>query len=163
MAENTILFPVYRRFHPYGMSNQWFWLPRYLPAKLHLVDVLVPTGWIRWLLSAFSKEDRKWRLQMLKHQIFEEDHVPCEIQTLTAPNLTIGIVEAAWRIKPNFVILMPALQDALGKAGLRDLKTRLGEMGRCKIVLLRHEYVRLESCNTGDAAEAGRVIHAKFG
>ena len=81
---------------------------------------------------------------------------------LPAPNLTIGIVDAAWRIKPNFVILMPALQDALGK-GLRDLKTRLGEMGRCKIVLLRHEYVRLESCNTGDPAEVGRVIHARFG
>ena len=51
------------------------------------------------------------------------------------PRIDIGIVEAAWRIKPNFVILMPALQEALGKAGLRDLKTRLGEMGRCMIVL----------------------------
>ena len=98
-----------------------------------------------------------------KHQIFEEDNVPCEIQTLTAPNLTIGIVEAAWRIKPNFVILIPGRQDALGKAGLRDLKTRLGEMGHCMIVLLRSEYVRPEPCKAADSPEVGRVIHARCG
>jgi hypothetical protein len=86
MAENIDLFASYRGFHPYRM--QWFWLPRYLPAELHFVDALVPTGWIRWLFSTFSAEDTKWRLQMVKHQVFEEDQVHCETQTLAAPNLT---------------------------------------------------------------------------
>jgi hypothetical protein len=28
------------------------------------------------------------------------------------PNLTIGIMEAAWRVKPNFIVLTPELQEA---------------------------------------------------
>ena len=87
----------------------------------------------------------------------------CETETVKVPSLAIGIVEAAWRIKPTFVILMPGLQDALGKAGLRDLKTRLGQMGHCMMVLLRNESVRQEPCHATDSAEVGRVIHAKFG
>ena len=164
MRENTILFPVCGRLYPYRMSQQSFWLARYLPAKLHLVEVLVPTGWIRWLLSVFSREDREWRLQEVKRQVFQQNQVQCETESLEVPNLTIGIVEAAWRVKPKFVVLLPALQDALGKTGLRDLKTRLGEIGRCMLVLLRNGHVvRLERCNTTGDAGIGRVIHARFG
>ncbi len=164
MTENTILFPVSGRLYPYRMSHESFWLARYLPAKLHLVEVVVPTGWFRWLLSVFSREDREWRLQEVKRQVFQQDQVQCETESLEVPNLTIGIVEAAWRVKPKFVVLMPALQEALGKAGLRDLKIRLTEMGRCMLVFLRSgSVVHLEPCNTVDSPDVGRVIHAKFG
>ena len=164
MRERTILFPVCGTLYPYRLTHRSFWLARYLPAKLYLVEVLLPTGWIRWLLSVFSREDREWRHQEVKRQVFQQDRVQCETETLTVPNLTIGIVEAAWRVKPKFVVLMPGLQEALGKAGLRDLKTRLGEMGRCMLVLLRNGHViRLEPCNSLDSPEVGRVIHAKFG
>lgn len=164
MRDNKILFPVCGRLYPYRMSHESFWLARYLPAKLHLVELLVPTGWIRWLFSVFSIEDREWRFQEVKRQVFQQDQVRCETESLKVPNLTIGIVEAAWRIKPKFVVLMPGLQEALDKAGLSDLKTRLGEMGRCMVVLLRKgQFVRLEPCNRVDASDVGRVIHAKFG
>ena len=108
--------------------------------------------------------DRERRLQEVKRQVFQQDQVLCETESLEMPNLTIGIVEAAWRVKPNFVVLMPGLQEALGKAGLTDLKTRLGEIGRCMLVLLRNGHVvRLERCNTTGDAGIGRVIHARFG
>ena len=164
MRNNIVLFPVSGRLYPYRMSHDAFWLARYLPAKLHLVEVLIPTGWIHWLLSAFSRKDREWRLQEVKRQVLQQDQVQCETASLEVPNLTIGIVEAAWRVKPKFVVLMPGLQEALGKAGLKDLKIQLGEMGRCMLVLLRHGHVvRLEPCNTLDSPDLGRVIHAKFG
>ena len=164
MREARILFPVSGRVYPYHMSHESFWLARYLPAKLHLVELLVPTGCLRWMLSVFSREDRRSRLQEVKRQVFKRDHLHCEAETLAVPNLTIGIVEAAWRVKANFVILLPALQDSLGKAGLKDLKTRLGEIGRCMLVLLRNGcVVRLEPCKTVNFPDVGRVIHPDFG
>src|SRR4030095_3817479 len=164
MRERTILFPVCGALYPYRLTHRSFWLARYLPAKLHLVEVLLPTGWIRWLLSAFSREDREWRLQEVKRQVLQQDRVHCDTEGLEVRNRTTGIVEAAWRVKPKFVVLLPALQDALGKTGLRDLKTRLGEMGRCMLVLLRNGHVVcLEPCNTVDSPDLGQLVHAKFG
>src|SRR5881296_473004 len=47
MKEHTILFPVCGTLYPYRMSHHSFWLARYLPARLCLVEVLLPTGWFR--------------------------------------------------------------------------------------------------------------------
>jgi hypothetical protein len=164
MRENTILFPIYGTLYPYRMSHHGLWLAHYLPAKLCLMEVLLPTGWLRWLLSFFSREDREWRLHEVERLVFQQDQVKCETATLKAPNLTIGIVEAAWRLRPNLIVIMPELQEVLGKSGLTDLKTRLGEMGRCTLVLLRNgPAIRLEPCNPMDSLDTGRVIHAKFG
>src|SRR5262245_14408795 len=164
MTENTILFPVCGRLYPYRISHQSFWLARYLPARLHLVEVLPPKGWFGWLLSVLSRDDRKWRLREVKRQVFQQDQIQCEAESLEVPNLTIGIVEAVWRVQPKFVVLNPGLQDALGKSGLRDLKTRLGEIGRCMLVLLRNgQAIRVEPCNTMDSPDRGRLIYAQFG
>ena len=163
MKEHTILFPVCGILYPYRISHCFCWLARYLPAKLCLVEVLLPTGWVRWLLGLFRKEDKEWRLQAVERLVFQQNHIECETETVRVPNLTIGIVEAAWLTKPNFVILTPELQEILGKAGLRDLKTRLGEMGRCMLILFsKGPTIRLEPCCTTDSRDIGRVIRIKF-
>lgn len=164
MKEHTILFPVCGTLYPYRMSHHSFWLARYLPARLCLVEVLLPTGWFRWLLSHFSREDREWRLREVERLLFRQDDIICQTDTLRVPNLVIGIVEAAWLVKPKFIVLTPELQALLGESGLRDLKTRIGEMGRCMLVLLKNgPVVRLEPCNTVDSLDVGRVVYVQFG
>ena len=96
--------------------------------------------------------------------VFEQDQIKCEVEAVEVPNLTIGIVEAAWRVKPNFIVLTPELQEALGKTGLRDLRTRLAEMSRCMLVLLGNgPTVRLEPCTTTDSPDRGQIIALNSG
>ena len=163
MKENTILFPVCGVLYPYRLDHDAFWLARYLSAKLYLVEVLLPAGWMRWLLALFRNKDREWRLHQVENLVFQRDHIQCETETVEGPNLTIGIAEAAWRVKPNFVALTPELQERLGKAGLRDLRRRLGEMGRCMLILFsKGPAIRLEPCSTTDSPDIGQVICVKF-
>ena len=162
MRGQTVLLPVCESLYPWRMHHHLLWLDRCRPAKIHIVVVLLPTGLLRWLLSPFHSEDRAWRLQEVKRLILEEHQVVCETETLTAPNVTIGIVEAAWRFKPDSVVLTSALQQNLGKSGLRDLQIRLGELGHCVLLLVRDRpVVRVEPCNC--LQTSGQVIHAKFG
>jgi hypothetical protein len=164
MKENTILFPVRGTLYPYRMSHDSLWLARYLQAKLYLAEVLLPTGWIGWLLAPFRKKDRKWRFHEVERLILEQDQIKCQVEAVEVPNLTIGIVEAAWRVKPNFVVLAPDLQRNLGKCGLRDLRTRLGEMRRCMLVLPGNgPSIRLEPCTTTNSPVRGQVIPLNFG
>src|SRR5262245_5588279 len=130
MTDNTILFPICGTLYPYRLSHQSFWLARYLRAKLYLAEVLLLTGWMGWLLTPFRKQEQEWRCQAVEKLVLEQDQIKCEVEAVEVPNLTIGIVEAAWRVNPNFIVLTPDLQNALGKTGLKDLRTRLGEMGR---------------------------------
>ncbi len=162
--ENTILFPVCGVLYPYRLDHQLFWLARHLSARLCLVEVLLPAGgWIRWLFGLFSNKDREWRLCQVEKVVFQQDHIPCETETVEVPNLSIGIAEAAWRVKPTFVALTPELQESLGTVGLKDLRTRLGEMGRCMLILFgRGTAMRLEPCNSADSADNGQVIRVKF-
>jgi hypothetical protein len=163
MSEHSILFPICGTLYPYRMSHRAFWLARYLPARLWLMEVLLPTDWFRWLLSFFSRKDREYRLREVERMVFQRDGVECRTDTLKAPNLTVGIVEAAWKVKPNFIVLMPELQHALGKVGLRDLKTRLGEMSRCTLVLLGHgPTITLEPCTTTNASDRGQIVSVDF-
>jgi hypothetical protein len=162
--ENTILFPVCGVLYPYRLDHQSFWLARHLSARLCLVEVLVPAGgWIRWLLDLFGNQDREWRLRQVEKVVFQYDHIPCETETVKVPTLSIGIAEAAWRVKPNFVALTPELQDRLGTAGLRDLRKRLGEMGRCMLILFgKGPALQLEPCSPADSANIGQVIRVTF-
>jgi hypothetical protein len=115
-------------------------------------------------LAPFRKKDREWRFHEVEKLVFEQDQIECEVEAVEVPNLTIGIVEAAWRLRPNLIVIMPELQEHLGKSGLRDLKTRLGEIGRYTLVLLGNgPVIRLEPCNAMDSLGSGRVIYAKFG
>jgi hypothetical protein len=144
------------------MHHHLLWLVRYLPAKVHIVEVLLPTGLLRWLLSPFHSEDRAWRLQEVKSLILEQCQLVCETDTLRAPNLIIGVVEAAWRFKPDSVVLTPALQQNLGRSGIRDLQIRLEELGHCVLLLLKDRpVVRVDPCS--GLQTSGQVIHAKFG
>jgi hypothetical protein len=164
MNEHAILYPVCGTLYPYRMSHDSLWLARYLQAKLYLAEVLLPRGWMTWLLAPFRKKDREWRFHEVEKVVFEQDQIKCGVEAVEVPNLTIGIVEAAWRVKPNFVILTPELQHALGKAGLRDLRTRLGEMSRCMLVLLGNgPAIRLEPCTTTNSPDRGQVIPLNFG
>jgi hypothetical protein len=164
MRENTILFPVCETLYPYRLDHHSFWLARYLRAKLYLAEVLLPTGWMGWLLAPFRKKDREWRFHEVEKLVFQQDQIECEVEAVEVPNLTIGIVEAAWRLRPNLIVIMPELQEVLGKSGLRDFKARLGEIGRYTLVLLGNgPVIRLEPCNPTDSLSTGRVIYAKFG
>ena len=162
--EDTILFPVCGVLYPYRLDHQSFWLARHLSARLCLVEVLLPAaGWMRWLLNLFSNKDRKWRLRQVEKIVFEQDHIPCETETVEVPNLSIGIAEAAWRLKPNYVALTPELQERLGTVGIRDLRTRLSEIGRCMLILFgRGPSLRLEPCTPTESATIGQVIRVKF-
>lgn len=162
--ENTILFPVCGVLYPYRLDHQSFWLARHLSARLCLVEVLVPAGgWIRWLIDLFSNKDREWRLGQVEKVVFQQNHIPCETESVEVPNLSIGIAEAAWKVKPNFVALTPELQERLGTGGLKDLRTRLGEMGRCMLILFaKGPALRLEPCSPTESANPGQVIHVKF-
>ena len=164
MKENTILFPVCGVLYPYRLDHQSFWLARHLSARLCLVEVLLPAaGWMRWLLAQFRNKDREWRLRQVAKVVFQHVRIPCETETVEVPNLSIGIAEAAWRVKPNFVALTPDLQERLGTVGLRDLRTRLGEMGRCMLILFgKGPAIRLEPCTPSDFTAIGQVIRAKF-
>jgi hypothetical protein len=124
MTENAILLPVCGTLYPYRMSHQSFWLARYLQAKLYLLEVLLPTGWMGWLLAPFGRKDREFRFHEVEKLVFELEQIKCEVEAVEVPSLTIGIVEAAWRVKPNFIVLTPDLQKALGNTGLKDLRTR---------------------------------------
>lgn len=164
MTENTILFPVCGTLYPSRMSHDSLWLARYSQARLYLAEVLLPTGWMGWFLTPFRKKDREWRFREVEKVVFEQDQIKCEVEAVEVPNLTIGIVEAAWRVKPNFVVLIPELQETLGKAGLRDLRTRLGEMSRCMLVLLGNgPTIRLEPCTTTNSLDRGQVIPLNVG
>jgi hypothetical protein len=164
MTDNTILFPICGTLYPYRMSHQSFWLARYLQAKLYLAEVLLPTGWMGWLLAPFRRKDREWRFHEVEKLVFERDQIKCEVEAVEVPSLTIGIMEAAWRVKPNFIVLTPDLQKALGNTGLKDLRTRLGEMSRCMLVLLGNgPTLRLEPCTTTDSPDRGQVIPLNFG
>jgi hypothetical protein len=146
------------------MSHQSFWLARYLQAKLYLAEVLLPTGWMDWLLAPFRRKDQQWRFHQVEKLVFDLDQIKCEVETVQVPNLTIGIVEAAWRVRPNLIVLTPELQNALGKTGLKDLRTRLGEMSRCMLVLLGSgPTIRLEPCTTTDSPDRGQLITLNFG
>jgi hypothetical protein len=164
MTENTILFPACGTLYPYRMSHDSLWLARYLQARLCLAEVLLPTGWLSWFLAPFRRKDREWRFHEVEKVVFEQDQIRCEVEAVEVPNLTIGIVEAAWRVKPNFVVLIPELQETLGKAGLQDLRTRLGEMSRCMLVLLGNgPTIRLEPCTTTNSPDRGQVIPLSVG
>jgi len=146
------------------MSHQSFWLARYLRAKLYLAEVLLPTGWIGWLLAPFRRKDREERFHEVEKLVLKQDQIKCEVEGVEVPNLTIGIVEAAWRVKPNFIVLTQDLQKSLGNIGLKDLRTRLGEMSRCMLVLLGSgPTIRLEPCTTTDFPDRGQVISLNAG
>jgi len=66
-------------------------------------------------------------------------------------------------VNPNFIVLTPELQQSLGKTGLRDLRTRLGEIGRCMLVLLGSRgTVRLEPCTTTNSPDRATIVLALF-
>ena len=164
MTDDTILFPICGTLYPYRISHQSFWLARYLQARLYLAEVLLPTGWIGWLLAPFRRKDREERFHEVEKLVLEQDQIECEVEGVEVPNLTIGIVEAAWRVKPNFVVLTPDLQKMLGNTGLKDVRTRLGEMSRCMLVLLGNgPTLRLEPCTTTDSPDRGQVISLNVG
>ena len=143
--------------------SRHFWLAHYLQANLCLVDIRLPKSWFRWLLSRFFRAGREWRLQEAKRLAFQRDELKCRTDMLEVPNLTIGIVEAAWRVRPNFIVLSPELQKSLGKPGLRDLKNRLSEMSQCMLVLLRTgPAIRLEPCTAADPNDRGQLIRVRF-
>jgi hypothetical protein len=164
MTENSILLPICGTLYPYRMNHHSFWLARYLQARLYLAEVLLPTGWIGWLLEPFRRKDQKWRFHEVEKLVFRQDQIKCGVEAVEVPNLIIGIVEAARRVRPNFIVLTPELQDTLGKTGLRDLRTRLGEMSRCMLVLFRNGLtIRLEPCTTTKSPVRGQVIPLNFG
>lgn len=162
--ENTILFPVCGVLYPYRLNHQSFWLARYLSARLCLVEVLIPAGgWVRWLLDLFRHKDRVWRLRQAEKVVLQQDHIPCKAETVEVPTLSIGIAEAAWIVKPNFVPRSPELQERLGTVGLKDLRSRLGEMGRCMLILFgKGPAMQLEPCSPNDSAELGQVVRVNF-
>jgi hypothetical protein len=164
MTEHTILVPVCGTLYPYRMRHDSLWLARYLKARLCLAEVLLPTGWVDWLLAPFRKKDREWRFHQVEKLVLEQDHLKCEVKGVEVPNLTIGIVEAAWQVNPNFIVLTPELQQSLGKTGLRELRTRLGEIGRCMLVLLGSRgTVRLEPCTTTNSPDRATIVPINFG
>jgi len=94
---------------------------------------------------------------------FQAPPIKCGGEAVEAPNPIIGIVEAAWWVKPNFILLTLELQETLCKSGLRELRARLGEVSRCMRALFRNgPTIQLGPCTTTKSPDQGQVIPLNF-
>lgn len=131
-----MLFPVCGRLSETAIIRNSFWLARNLPAELYLVEVIMHRGFVTRLFSGFIRKWNRQRLEAVQERAMWDESFYCEIGDVTASSWTMGIAEAARRLHPHYIILTPELQERLGGNGIRDLKQRVGSMGRCSLILL---------------------------
>jgi hypothetical protein len=139
MQTKKILLPVLGAFSSTEIERRSFWLARYQPAQLHIVEILPPVGFFRWLCTPLHNLRKWWRgsqAQRARHQAMTQENFPCEIGEIAAPNLVLGIVEAAQREQPDVVMILPEIAEHLGQTGINDLQNRLSEIKQYVLVKL---------------------------
>jgi hypothetical protein len=135
MKNRKILVPVYEALSAASIARSAFWLAHAQDADLYLVAVIPPPGLLSWLLSHLLKRRGNAQLAEARRQAVWVEQLRCKTAELHAPNLLIGIVESARQVRPDMVILVPELQERLGRVGVAELKQHLGEISCCTLVL----------------------------
>jgi hypothetical protein len=131
MSAKKILVPVVDALSSREIERDCFWLARYQPAQLHIVEILPPVNFFKWLFTPAINMLRKWRgsqAQKAQRHALTQEEFPCQVGEREAPNLVLGIVEAARREQPDMIVILPEIDKYLGQTGINDLQNRLSEI-----------------------------------
>jgi hypothetical protein len=138
MAAKKILVPVVDALSSKEIERDCFWLARYQPAQLYIVEILPPVNFFKWLFMPVTNLLKKWRgsqAQKAQRHAMAQEKFPCQVGERKAPNLVLGIVEAARREQPDMIVILPEIDKSLGYMGIQDLQNRLSEIR--KFVLIK--------------------------
>jgi hypothetical protein len=131
MPTKKILVPVVDALSSKEIERDCFWLARYQPAQLYIVEILPPVNFFKWLFTPVANLLKKWRgsqAQKAQHHAMAQETFPCQVGEREAPNLVLGIVEAARREQPDMIVILPEMDESLGQTGINDLQNRLSEI-----------------------------------
>jgi hypothetical protein len=138
MNSRKILVPVLRSMSAADIARSSFWLAANQPADLHLIEVVPPPAFIRWLITPLVNLIRKYASSSLndaRQKAVLLEHLRCATGEVRAPNLVLGIVEAVWLVQSSTIIILPEMQTQLGRSGLRNLRNRLSEIQDVVLIL----------------------------
>jgi len=162
MTSRKIMVPVSASSSSLEIAKDSFWLARYQPAELWVVEIHTPVGLIKWLCSPLARWMTKLRgrpVEEVQLKARNQETFPCQIDQVEAPNLVIGIVEATrWKAASTIVIL-PEIAESLGDAGLRDLRNRLSEISSFVLIQVSKQgSVRVEPGKKKELFEPNKVV-----
>jgi len=162
IKSRRILVPVYGKLGATEIARASFWLARYQAAELHLVEVITPPGFFRWLLTPLIRlimNHSNARLQGARRRAIWSEQLNCDIEELPAPNLILGVVEAAWKTRADTIIVAPDLRREIGDDGMRELKDRLSEINPCLVITIGEgRFARVEPCKKKPLPDYKRVV-----
>jgi hypothetical protein len=138
MASRKIMVPVFASSSSLEIAKDSFWLARYQPAELWIVEIQTPVGFFKWLGSPFARWLSKLRgrpVEEVRLKVENQERFPCQIDQVDTPNLVLGIVEAMRWKEASTIVILPEIGESLGEAGLQELRNRLSEIS--SFVLIR--------------------------
>jgi hypothetical protein len=138
MNPRKILVPVLRSMSSADIARDSFWLAANQPADLHLIEVIPPPAFIWWLITPLVNLIRKYAgnsLNNVQQKAALLAHRRRASGEVRAPNLVLGIVEAAWLVPSSTIIILPDMQIQLGRSGLQNLRNRLSEIQDVVLIL----------------------------
>ena len=138
MNPRKILVPVLCSMSAADIARNSFWLAANQPADLHLIEVVPPPSFIRWLITPLANIYRKYAgssLNDAEQKAILLEQLRCTTGEVRAPNLVLGIIEAVWRVQSSTIIILPEMQTQLGQSGLRNLRNRLSEIQDVVLIL----------------------------
>jgi hypothetical protein len=162
MASRKILVPVFASSSSLEIARDSFWLARYQPAELHIVEIHTPVGLFKWLctpITTWLKKLRGSQAQKAQGKALKQEQFPCQIGEMEAPNLILGIVEAARCKEASTIVILPEIDESIGKTGLKELKDRLSEISQFVLIRIgKQGSVRVEPGKKKDLFDCGNVI-----
>jgi hypothetical protein len=162
MTPRKILVPVFASSSSLEIARDSFWLARYQPAELCVVEISTPSGLFKWLCSPFSKWLTKLRgshAEEVQAKARNQERFPCQITQLAAPNLILGIVEAVRWKEASTIVILPEVGERLETAGLQDLKNRLSEIGQFVLIRIsKGGTVRVEPGKKKALFDLGEIV-----
>jgi hypothetical protein len=162
MTSRKILVPVFDSSSSLEIARDSFWIARYQPAELHIVEIYTPVGFFKWLCTPLIKRLKRLRssqTQEAQQKALKQEVFPCRIGELEAPNLILGIVEAACSNEASTIVILPEINESIGKSGINELKDRLSEISSFVLLRISKEgYVRVEPGKKKILFDVGNVI-----
>jgi hypothetical protein len=131
MPAKKILVPVVDALSSKEIERNCFWLARYQPAQLYIVEILPPVNFFKWLFTPVAnllKKRRGSQAQKAQRHAMTQEEFPCQVGEREAPNLVLGIVEAARREQPDVIVILPEMDKSSGQTDIHDLQNRLSEI-----------------------------------
>src|SRR5262245_1318231 len=131
MDTRKIMIPVLVSSTSREIERNSFWLARYQPAEVYITEIVLPVGFFKWLFAPLIELLSKMRMsqaERARRDADERETFACTVDSLEAPSLLLGIVEAVRKKQPGIIIILPEIGDRLGAAGLEEVKRRLSEI-----------------------------------